>query len=358
MEKLVLELTSTCCSWSSGPSSWTLTLRRSYLLLLLRRRRPRLCWSSCCKIKKKNVLDRNLAVLRLFVWIPSHVLVASQNVFGPCILACVFNKVALTVVSLQMTLIYSNTCWSCPIWPGISPRSRRRGTAGGWRSLWLRRPARTPLLPSRGGSGPRRSEGRRRRGRWWPGLKKEFIQKLMLWQHNYFFKRKKTSFGQFYCEENADCSSNSCDETILHSKNLKYAVRMSGKNSFFVKFSFLHTWGMHRANEMIHAIPIIMFDLLGVQVQLDKGWQMAYRKNVKKMVGFYIFFRLFWIKGGFLEMCGGAYEVACGTPPPHSLCLWKGKVVEHKITQALQYFRERFSPITFHLHFVSYALVL
>ncbi len=54
------------------------------------------------------------------------------------------------------------------------------------------------------------------------------------------------------------------------------------KNSFLVKLSFIHTWGMHRANEMTHAIPIIMFDLLGVQVQLDKGWQMAYGKNVKK----------------------------------------------------------------------------
>ncbi len=45
---------------------------------------------------EKNVLDRNLAVLRLLVWIPSHVLVASQNVFGPCILACVFNEIALS----------------------------------------------------------------------------------------------------------------------------------------------------------------------------------------------------------------------------------------------------------------------
>ena len=61
-----------------------------------------------------------------------------------------------------------------------------------------------------------------------------------------------------------------------------------------VKFSFLHTWGMHSANEMTHAIPIIMFDLLGVQVQLDKGWQMAYGENVKKVVGFFIFFPAFF----------------------------------------------------------------
>ena len=36
-------------------------------------------------------------------------------------------------------------------------------------------------------------------------------------------------------------------------------------------FGEMNTWGMQRRSEMAQAIPIMMFDLLGVHVQLDSG---------------------------------------------------------------------------------------